>query len=109
MFMRFRGGGVGHHTIRNATNQFLHDRDPSDTISATGSSCLRDEDNGLDDDEQMLLDDAAEDLEEEGLGDSSEEDSDDDSSSGEESDSGDDSDDAEGNDEPEGAVDYGAL
>lgn len=30
MFMRFRGGGVGHFEYRTATNVFLTDRDPLD-------------------------------------------------------------------------------
>jgi hypothetical protein len=30
MLMRFRGGGVGHRTTREATNIFLDDRDPLD-------------------------------------------------------------------------------
>ena len=30
MFMRFRGGGVGHKTTRHASNMFLNDRDPLD-------------------------------------------------------------------------------
>ncbi len=30
MMMRYRGGGVGHKSTRNATNVFLADRDPLD-------------------------------------------------------------------------------
>jgi len=30
MMMRYRGGGVGHKSTRNATNIFLKDRDPLD-------------------------------------------------------------------------------
>jgi hypothetical protein len=30
MFMRYRGGGVGHSSTREATNKFLHDRDRLD-------------------------------------------------------------------------------
>lgn len=30
MMMRYRGGGVGHKSTRNATNVFLKDRDPLD-------------------------------------------------------------------------------
>ena len=30
MFMRFRGGGVGHKSTRDATNHFLHDRTPAE-------------------------------------------------------------------------------
>jgi len=30
MMMRFRGGGVGHASTRNATNRFLSDRHPTD-------------------------------------------------------------------------------
>jgi hypothetical protein len=30
MFMRFRGGGVGHQSTRDATNHFLHDRTPAE-------------------------------------------------------------------------------
>lgn len=30
MFMRYRGGGVGHGSTREATNKFLHDRDRLD-------------------------------------------------------------------------------
>jgi hypothetical protein len=30
MMMRYRGGGVGHKSTRNATNTFLKDRDPLD-------------------------------------------------------------------------------
>ncbi len=87
MFMRFRGGGVGHHTIRKSTNRFLHDRDPSDMpVSEANSSALREESNGLDDDEQML-DTTAEDPEEDGLGDDESEE--DDGVSDEESESGD--------------------
>jgi hypothetical protein len=30
MFMRFRGGGVGHKSTRDATNHFLSDRSPAE-------------------------------------------------------------------------------
>jgi hypothetical protein len=33
MMMRFRGGGVGHSSTRDATNHFLTDRHPTDTNS----------------------------------------------------------------------------
>jgi hypothetical protein len=33
MLMRFRGGGVGHKSTRDATRKFLEDRDPLDRIT----------------------------------------------------------------------------
>jgi hypothetical protein len=36
MFLRYRGGGVGHHSTRRATESFRKDRHPTDLIEATG-------------------------------------------------------------------------
>jgi hypothetical protein len=33
MFMRFRGGGVGHKSTREATNSFMMDRDKLDLVA----------------------------------------------------------------------------
>ena len=37
MFMRYRGGGVGHGSTREATNKFLHDRDRLDMPGHEGA------------------------------------------------------------------------
>jgi hypothetical protein len=37
MMMRFRGGGVGHKSTREATNQFRVDLNPMDILSASES------------------------------------------------------------------------
>ena len=38
MFMRFRGGGVGHQTIREHCDQFLDDKHPVDEIIQQGGN-----------------------------------------------------------------------
>ena len=38
--MRFRGGGVGHKSTRDATNFFKNDRDPLDLMDSTSVSEL---------------------------------------------------------------------
>ncbi|PPR02756.1 hypothetical protein CVT24_002089 [Panaeolus cyanescens] len=38
MMMRYRGGGVGHTSTRSATDRFLVDRDPKDTVISTSST-----------------------------------------------------------------------
>jgi hypothetical protein len=38
MFMRFRGGGVGHQSTRDATNHFLKDRTPTELARAHASN-----------------------------------------------------------------------
>jgi hypothetical protein len=42
MFMRFRGGGVGHRTTREATNVFLSDRDRLDVRHVSATDCSND-------------------------------------------------------------------
>ncbi|KAG1792273.1 uncharacterized protein HD556DRAFT_1309350 [Suillus plorans] len=56
MLMRFRGGGVGHRTTREATNSFLNDRDPLD-IHHASAAVAHSEDEGSNDDESDLMDD----------------------------------------------------
>ena len=57
MFMRYRGGGVGHSSTREATNKFLLDRDRLD-MSDVGEGVKEEEDNigGLDDGEHRTED-----------------------------------------------------
>lgn len=50
MMMRYRGGGVGHKSTRDATNKFLTDRDILDIPTTTGTA---DEDADLDEDIQI--------------------------------------------------------
>jgi hypothetical protein len=38
LMMRFRGGGVGHKTTREATDSFKRDRDPLDGQPVTGGA-----------------------------------------------------------------------
>ena len=52
--MRYRGGGVGHSSTREATNKFLHDRDRLDIPGHDGAEEdveLKDEISGLDEGE----------------------------------------------------------
>jgi hypothetical protein len=51
MFMRYRGGGVGHSSTREATNKFLHDRDRLDVPNGHEGveDDVEDEISGLDD------------------------------------------------------------
>lgn len=55
MLMRFRGGGIGHRTTREATSIFLNDRDPLD-ICQTSAAVAHSEDEGSNDDESDLVD-----------------------------------------------------
>jgi hypothetical protein len=58
MLLRFRGGGVGHRTTREATSSFLNDRDPLDIHQASAAVAHSDsEDEGSNDDECDLIDD----------------------------------------------------
>ncbi|KAG2336702.1 hypothetical protein BDR05DRAFT_896368 [Suillus weaverae] len=59
MLMRFRGGGVGHRTTREATNIFLDDRDPLDTHQASAAVVHTGEE-GSNDDESDMIDDGEE-------------------------------------------------
>ena len=43
MMMRYRGGGVGHKSTRNATNIFLKDRDPHDYAASQPNPLQYDE------------------------------------------------------------------
>jgi hypothetical protein len=52
MFMRFRGGGVGHKSIRRATNRFLQDRWPEELERVVE----RDEDDPMDPDQPAPVD-----------------------------------------------------
>jgi hypothetical protein len=56
MMMRYRGGGVGHKSTRNATNVFLRDRDPLDYPADQPNPLHYDEDSIPD---QPYIDDAA--------------------------------------------------
>lgn len=44
MFMRFRGGGMGHQTTREATQCFFHDCDPLDNIGPNSRGTGNDDD-----------------------------------------------------------------
>lgn len=45
--MRYRGGGVGHKSTRNATNIFLKDRDPLDYPASQPNPLSYEEDSNL--------------------------------------------------------------
>lgn len=62
--MRFRGGGVGHHSLRSTTNQFLSDRHKSDLEAAREDQDSRD----LDEFEEPIEDQTVEVTQEESEG-----------------------------------------
>jgi hypothetical protein len=62
MFMRYRGGGVGHKSIREATRSLLDDRDPLDKIPFTKEK----EHEAQGSEDEMMEDDGEEEGDEEG-------------------------------------------
>lgn len=61
MFMRFRGGGVGHHSLRSTTDQFLSDRHKSDLEAAREDKYPQD----MDESEEPIEDQTVEAVQEE--------------------------------------------
>ncbi|KAG2129732.1 hypothetical protein DEU56DRAFT_758019, partial [Suillus clintonianus] len=55
MLMRFRGGGVGHRTTREATDGFLDDRDPLDVRHAS-AAVVSNQNKGAEGDESNTVD-----------------------------------------------------
>lgn len=85
--MRFRGGGVGHKSTRQATDFFMKDRDPIDSTCPSSSNSDSEEEM----EETVAVEDFEEDIlsEEEYLNSESELDFDDESQASEGSDEGD--------------------
>ncbi|KAF8625106.1 hypothetical protein AX17_006931 [Amanita inopinata Kibby_2008] len=101
MVMRYRGGGVGHHTVRKATNIFLEDRHATDTDPNAEDELETTDDTSPDQQEH-----SDEELEGDENEDSETETEDDDDEEGDGVGVGDVGD---GEEEPEQALGYGAL
>lgn len=59
MFMRFRGGGVGHRSTRNATQTFCNDRDPLDCV-APGNNADSEQGEGASEEDKEASEDEVE-------------------------------------------------